>query len=102
MDLIAWMHGRYTFEAITDAISNMGRKRGQPPITFRDKPYGMEHKDTKPVELSEAEKKQYADALFHRLEVMQYNFNANGPGRENTKKRSGKNAKTGSDEGVAE
>lgn len=81
-DVLAWMTGRYNFEAFSCVASNMFRSKGKSPAIYRDKPYSQERDETAKGELTDAEKKKYIDVLFHSLEIKQFNFNAEKRAKE--------------------
>lgn len=71
-----WMLGGYIFEAITIALGNMAKKKGQKPRNYFEeisKP-ALHKIDEKDVEISEEEKQRKLDLLMAGLRVRQANF----------------------------
>lgn len=72
-DELAWLQGRYVFDAVSIALANAFRGKAKAAVKYNEKPYSqMEGKDGS--SLTEEQKKQYVDALFNRLEIMKFNF----------------------------
>lgn len=78
-DVEQYRMGLYTYEAVSVAVSNMFRKKGQKPNNYREKPILQEYdekiKSNQP--LSEEEKKRQTELLFANLRIMQANFENN-------------------------
>ena len=72
-DTRRWMMGCYVFEALSVALSNVFRKRGQKARQFRDKPYMTEVTETK-KELGKKEIVEKTETLFKMLQIRQANY----------------------------
>lgn len=78
-DEMNYLIGRYTYEAISVALSNAFRKKGAKAIHYREKPFLTElEEELKNKEhlanLTEEEKRKYTDDLFAMLGEMQEKF----------------------------
>lgn len=71
-----WLLGGYIFEAITIALGNMGRKKGQKPKNYFEelKNPVLDLAQSNNTELSEEEKQKRLDLLVAGLRVKQANF----------------------------
>lgn len=69
-----WLLGGYIFEAVTIAIGNMFRKRGQKPQSYFDAVKKPTLNAVKNSEMSEAEKQRQLDRLMAGLRTKQANF----------------------------
>lgn len=70
-----WMLGGYVFEALTIALNNAFRKKGQKAKEYFDLCDTPIMQRTGTAELSEAEKKKQTELLFKSLEIQMANFN---------------------------
>lgn len=69
-----WLLGGYIFEAVTIAIGNMFKKRGQKPQSYFDAVKKPTLNAVKNSEMSEAEKQRQLDRLMAGLRTKQANF----------------------------
>lgn len=72
----AWLLGGYTYEAVSVAVSNVLRKKGQKAKSYFEvlnKPLLSNISENK--EMTEEEKQKQREALMAKLHVMQTNFN---------------------------
>lgn len=71
-----WILGGYIFEAVTIALGNMGRKKGQKPKNYFEelKKPALSLAQSNNAELSEEEKQKRLDLLMAGLRVKQANF----------------------------
>lgn len=69
-----WLLGGYIFEAVTIAIGNMFRRRGQKPQSYFDAVKKPTLNAVKNSEMSEAEKQRQLDRLMAGLRTKQANF----------------------------
>lgn len=72
-DMHLWTLGMYIFEAVSTAMGNAFRKKGQKAHTFRDKPYLMEAKEQN-GELTHEEVVDKTKTVFNMLKIMQANY----------------------------
>lgn len=72
-DTHMWILGSYIFEAVSIAISNAFRKKGQKANSYRDKPYLLEAKE-KNGEVTHEEIVDKTKAVFNMLKIMQANY----------------------------
>ena len=71
-----WLLGGYIFEAVTIALGNMGRKKGQKPKNYFEeiKKPALSMIKTESGEMTEEEKQKKLDLLIAGLRVKQANF----------------------------
>lgn len=82
-DELAFYQGYYNFEAMSTAIGNAFRKKGQKPHPYREKP--ILH-DARNKPLSEKEKAKQTELFFAKLRTMKANFElSKGDSDENIK-----------------
>lgn len=72
MDEEAWAYGRYTYIAIATVMNNAFGSKGKPQKSYPEEP--ILRKALAEKEMTDEEKKKSIDAIFHRLEIMQLNF----------------------------
>lgn len=81
IDEMNYLAGRYTYEAISVALSNAFRKKGTKPIQYREKPFLTELEEEQHLlNLTDAEKEKYTNDLFAMLGQMQERFEKNKGG----------------------
>lgn len=71
---MSWLQGKYVFDAVSLAIGNALRGKGKTPQQYNEKPYSQIKREKDGSNLTEEQKKKYVDALFNRLQIMQFNF----------------------------
>ena len=89
-DTHMWILGSYIFEAVSIAISNAFRKKGQKPHSYREKPYLLEAKE-KNGEATHEEIVDKTKAVFNMLKIMQANYELSKKSADNLTQTSPEN-----------
>lgn len=76
-DAMMWLQGGYIFDAVSLAVGNAFRKKGQRPKEYfkvlKEPFLSQSIKDES--NMTESEKKNMTEQLFHNLEIQMANFN---------------------------
>lgn len=68
MDLEAWLHGLYVCKALEATIGNIGKQKGEQPITYPEKPVTSIPKLTEEQRIEQ--EKAFAEAYMNQLMIV--------------------------------